>query len=73
DNNQKTDSLQSLLDTLSWNVFGVNPDNRGRERRLAKSGGEKTDDSPSDEALTPDGALSVPGSKVFGPRSGDDS
>ena len=61
DNHQKTDTLQSLLDSLEWKVIGPKPANGANAGGPTLSGGGKAPD------VSPEGEVPRTGGKVFGP------
>jgi len=61
DNHQKTDTLQSLLDSLEWKVIGPKPANGANAGGPTLSGGGKAPD------VSPESEAPRTGGKVFGP------
>ena len=61
DNHQKTDTLQSLLDSLEWKVIGPKPANWANAGGPTLSGGGKAPD------VSPESEAPRTGGKVFGP------
>lgn len=67
DNHQKTDPLQSLLDSLEWKVIGPKPINTENAGGKARSVGGK------EGGVSPEGEAPRTGGKVFGPEGGDEN